>query len=94
MIQSVVQHPVIWLLIALLLVGAAVGGSLTDSSGRVVLLGLAVIHGFVTWRTDFTVREKQPFVMPDREEMGRIAGRLSGNAYKAQVEQLTQYILR
>ena len=34
-------------------------------------------------RTDFTVREKQPFVMPDREEMGRIAGRLSGNAYKA-----------
>jgi len=70
-------------LIALMLLGAAAGGSAIDPQGRAVLLALAFILGFVTWRTSFEKRVKKESVPMTREEVGRLAGHVSGNAFKA-----------
>jgi hypothetical protein len=69
-----------------MVVAAVVAGDSIDSAGRVVLLGLAVVHTFVTLRTDYSKRaprEPRERGPRDSEEIGRMAGHLSGKAYKA-----------
>jgi len=70
-------------LIGLMLIGAVAAGPAIDPQGRAVLFALAFILGFVTWRTSFVKRVKEPKTPMTREEMGRLAGHVSGNAYKA-----------
>lgn len=70
-------------------IAAVVASGSIDVSGRVVLIGLAVVHTFVTLRTDYSKRAKKDpddrldLRSMDREEMGRFAGHLSGKAYNA-----------
>jgi hypothetical protein len=69
-----------------MVIAALVAGDSIDSSGRVVLLGLAGVHTFVTLRTDYSKRaprEPKERGAPDSEEIGRMAGHLSGKAYNA-----------
>ena len=68
-------------LIVLMAVGAAIGGSAIDSAGRSVLVALAIVLAFVSWRTSYET--KPPMTMPTREEIGQLAGHVSGKAYKA-----------
>ncbi len=70
-------------LIGLMVLGAAAGGSAVDPQGRAVLLALAFILGFVSWRTSYVKRVREPKTPMTREEIGRLAGHVSGNAYKA-----------
>ena len=52
-----------------------------DSTGRIVLFGIAIILAFITWRTDYSKKSKQPVSHSDKaEQVGRTAGRLTGNA--------------
>jgi hypothetical protein len=69
--------------IVLLFAWAVLGGRRIDSTGRVVLIGLAIVHSFVTWRTDFTPKVKTAPMRFDSDGVGRIAGHLSGKAYRA-----------
>jgi hypothetical protein len=55
-----------------------------DSTGRVVLVGIAVMLAFITWRTDYATKQKSPTPSGDRsEQFGRAAGRLTGSAISA-----------
>ena len=69
------------LLIAAMLLMAIFGGSHIDSNGRVVLFGLALALAFITWRTDYSSKQKrQPGTGGDRSvAIGKSAGRMSGN---------------
>jgi hypothetical protein len=69
------------LLVAAMLLMAILGGKHIDSTGRVVLVGLAFILGFITWRTDYSTKQKrQPGPGGDRSvAIGKTAGRMSGN---------------
>ena len=52
-----------------------------DSTGRIVLFGIAIILAFITWKTDYSKRTKAPATNVDRsEQFGRSAGRLTGSA--------------
>jgi hypothetical protein len=57
-----------------------------ESSTRLIILGIAVVHLFVWWQTNFAARAKTRVAAPsgDRStELGRIAGRLVGNGVNA-----------
>lgn len=75
--------------ILFMVIAAVVAHREIDSAGRVVLVGLAIVHTFVTLRTDYSKRAKKnpedrlDLRSMDREEMGRLAGHVSGKAYKA-----------
>jgi hypothetical protein len=53
-----------------------------DSTGRVVLIGIAVILAFITWRTDYSKKAKrEPTPGGERaEQLSRNVGRFTGNA--------------
>jgi len=53
-----------------------------DTTGRVVLFGIAFILAFITWRTDYSKKSpRPPGTNTDRpEQFGRTAGRITGNA--------------
>jgi len=75
--------------ILFMVVAAVTAGETIDTAGRIVLVGLAVVHTFVTLRTDYSKRkpkeptERTDLRSMDREEMGRFAGHVSGKAYNA-----------
>ena len=57
-----------------------------DSATRFLMIGIAVVHLFVWWNTNFAMRVKSPSVSADggrSTEIGRIAGRLVGNGVNA-----------
>lgn len=56
-----------------------------ESTTRLTILGIAAVHAFVWWQTNFAERVKsQPVGDTDRStELGRIAGRLVGNGVNA-----------
>ena len=57
-----------------------------ESSTRIIILGIAVVHLFVWWQTSFAQRTKSRIVSPDGDrstELGRIAGRVVGNGVNA-----------
>ena len=72
-----------WVLVVLMLVGAAVGGSAIDATGRSVLIGFSIVLAFVSWRTSYETKPPVEFKMPNRVEMSEIAGHVSGKVYKA-----------
>jgi hypothetical protein len=56
-----------------------------DSATRFLILGIAVVHLFVWWNTNFAIRVKTPVSAEGGRstEIGRIAGRLVGNGVNA-----------
>ena len=57
-----------------------------DSATRFLMIGIAVVHLFVWWNTNFAMRVKSPSVSAEggrSTEIGRIAGRLVGNGVNA-----------
>jgi hypothetical protein len=57
-----------------------------DSATRILVIGIALVHLFVWWNTNFAVRVKGPKVSGEggrSTEIGRIAGRLAGNGVNA-----------
>ena len=57
-----------------------------DSATRFLMIGIAVVHLFVWWNTNFAMRVKSPSVSSEggrSNEIGRIAGRLVGNGVNA-----------
>ena len=57
-----------------------------DSATRFLVVGIAVVHLFVWWNTNFAMRVKSASVSTDggrSTEIGRIAGRLVGNGVNA-----------
>lgn len=57
-----------------------------ESSTRIIILGIAVVHLFVWWQTNFAERPKTRVVQTDGDrstELGRFAGRLVGNGVNA-----------
>ena len=63
---------------------AVFGGDRTDANGRVVLVGLAVVLAFLVWRTDYSTKaERKAGASVRGEDIGRAAGRLTGNAVKS-----------
>ena len=57
-----------------------------ESSTRLVILGIAAVHVFVWWQTNFAerVRSRTSDTGTDRStEIGRVAGRLVGNGVNA-----------
>jgi len=70
------------LLVVMLVAMAVFGGSRVDSTGRILLVGLAVVLAFVTWQTDYSTKTKRPGLPASErsEQIGRTAGRLTGTA--------------
>lgn len=57
-----------------------------DSGTRVVVVGIALVHSFVWWKSSFAERVKSSSVSAEggrSTEIGRIAGRLVGNGVNA-----------
>jgi hypothetical protein len=57
-----------------------------ESGTRVIIIGIALVHLFVWWQTNFAERVKSPGVSTEggrSSEVGRIAGRLVGNGVNA-----------
>ena len=57
-----------------------------DSATRFLMIGIALVHLFVWWNTNFAMRVKSPAVSAEggrSTEIGRIAGRLVGNGVNA-----------
>lgn len=57
-----------------------------ESGTRFLVVGIAVVHLFVWWNTNFAMRAKSARVSPEggrSTEVGRIAGRLVGNGVNA-----------
>jgi hypothetical protein len=57
-----------------------------EAGTRIIVIGIAFVHLFVWWQTNFTVRIKPPPVSTEggrSTEIGRIAGRLVGNGVNA-----------
>jgi hypothetical protein len=57
-----------------------------ESGMRVIILGIALVHLFVWWQTNFAERVKSLAVSTEggrSAEVGRIAGRLIGNGVNA-----------
>jgi hypothetical protein len=57
-----------------------------DSATRIIVVGIAVVHLFVWWNTNFAMRIKSPAVSAEggrSTQVGRIAGRLVGNGVNA-----------
>ena len=57
-----------------------------DNGTRVVVVGIALVHSFVWWQSNFAERIKSPSVSAEggrSTEIGRIAGRLVGNGVNA-----------
>lgn len=57
-----------------------------DSGTRVVVVGIALVHSFVWWKSSFAERVKYSSVSTEggrSTEIGRIAGRLVGNGVNA-----------
>jgi hypothetical protein len=57
-----------------------------DSATRFLMIGIALVHLFVWWNTNFAIRVKSPSVSAEggrSTEIGRIAGRLVGNGVNA-----------
>ncbi len=57
-----------------------------DSATRFLMIGIAVVHLFVWWNTNFAMRVKSASISAEggrSSEIGRIAGRLVGNGVKA-----------
>ena len=53
-----------------------------ESGTRFLVVGIALVHGFVWWQSSFAERVKSPSVSAEggrSTEIGRIAGRLVGN---------------
>ena len=53
---------------------------------RVTIVGIAIVHGFVWWQTNYAERAKSLSVSAEggrSAEVGRIAGRLVGNGVNA-----------
>lgn len=73
-------------LVVALIVLAVVAGDGIDATGRGMLVAFGCAHAFVTWRTDFHKKQPRDRNAPSRpldsEGIGRMAGRVSGNAYK------------
>ena len=56
------------------------------SATRIIIMGIALVHLFVWWQTNFAERVKSLSVSPEggrSTEVGRIAGRLVGNGVNA-----------
>jgi hypothetical protein len=68
-------------LIVLMAVAGVAGGSAVEATGRSILIGLAVVHAFVTWRTSYATKPPRRLEVPDSEGIGRIAGHVTGKAY-------------
>ena len=73
--------------IVLEVVGGAQPWISLDSGTRIVVIGIAFVHIFVWWNTNFAARAKSlPTVSAEggrSTEIGRIAGRLVGNGVNA-----------
>ncbi len=57
-----------------------------DSGTRIIIAGIASVHLFVWWQTNFAQRPKSPPVSGEggrSAEVGRFAGRLVGNGVNA-----------
>jgi hypothetical protein len=57
-----------------------------DPATRALVVGIAFVHLFVWWNTNYTMRVKSPRVSAEggrSTEVGRIAGRLVGNGVNA-----------
>jgi hypothetical protein len=57
-----------------------------ESGTRFLVVGIALVHAFVWWNTNFATRVKAPRVSAEggrSTEVGRIAGRLVGNGVNA-----------
>jgi hypothetical protein len=57
-----------------------------ESGTRFLVVGIAVVHLYVWWNTNFAMRAKAPRVSAEggrSTEVGRIAGRLVGNGVNA-----------
>jgi hypothetical protein len=57
-----------------------------ESGTRFLVVGIAFVHLFVWWNTNFAMRVKSPRVSAEggrSNEVGRIAGRLVGNGVNA-----------
>lgn len=57
-----------------------------ESGTRVIVVGIALVHVFVWWQTNYAERAKLLSVSPEggrSTEVGRIAGRLVGNGVNA-----------
>jgi hypothetical protein len=57
-----------------------------DSGTRFLVVGIALVHSFVWWNTNFAMRVKSPKISGEggrSTEVGRIAGRLVGNGVNA-----------
>jgi hypothetical protein len=67
-------------LVGAMLVASVAAGHLVDTTGRVLLIGLGLVLAFISWNTDYSKRAKRTKVARDSEDIGRLAGRISGNA--------------
>jgi hypothetical protein len=57
-----------------------------ESGLRIIVVGIALVHAFVWWQSNFAERKKSPRVSAEggrSTEVGRIAGRLVGNGVNA-----------
>ena len=57
-----------------------------ESGTRIIVVGIALVHVFVWWQTNYAERVKLLSVSPEggrSTEVGRIAGRLVGNGVNA-----------
>lgn len=57
-----------------------------ESGTRFLVVGIALVHLFVWWNTNFATRAKSPRISAEggrSTEVGRIAGRLVGNGVNA-----------
>ncbi|MEP7046259.1 MAG: hypothetical protein ABI949_06265 [Ilumatobacteraceae bacterium] len=80
-------HRVIDVGVMALEVGAGVQPWISlDSGTRIIVVGIALVHLFVWWNTNFAARVKGQRISGEggrSTEIGRIAGRLAGNGVNA-----------
>lgn len=57
-----------------------------ESGSRIIMVGIALVHLFVWWNTNYATRVRSPAASSEggrSTEIGRIAGRLVGNGVNA-----------